>query len=149
MLAALFAAGVGATPASACAPADPAPVANTLRTLYAAAMSGDAAGMQAVFAPGFYAFDGGRRFDGAGMVALVKGVQANGRTAVWTVNDPDVHITCNTARIAYVNRGAFTDASGTTPITWLESADLVFEGGRWRIAFFHSTRAGPPPPAKP
>ena len=143
-----LAAGLAATPAKACPPADPAAVADTLRAMYAAAVKDDAPGMQAVFAPGFYAFDGGKRFDGPGMAALVKGAHDAGRTLVWTVQEPDVHFACDQARIAYVNRGSVTDTAGTMPLTWLESADLVFTGGRWRIAFFHSTRVPPPAPAK-
>ena len=149
MLAALlFTSGLAAaaTPAKTCPPADAKAVADTLRAMYAAAVRDDAAGMEAVFAPDFYAFDGGARFDGPGMAALVKGAHAAGRTYVWTVDEPDVHIACDHARIAYVNRGSVADASGTTPVTWLESADLVFAGGRWRIAFFHSTRVPPPAP---
>ena len=151
MLAALvLAAGLSAAaPAKTCAPADPAPVVDTLRAMYAAAMKSDFAAMQAVFAPGFYAFDGGRRFDGPGMAAMVEGAQGAGGLYVWTVNEPDVQIACDQARIAYVNRGSMANAAGTTPVVWLESADLVFEGGRWRIAFFHSTRVPPPPPIKP
>jgi ketosteroid isomerase-like protein len=130
----------------ACAPTDPQPVAAALREMFAAATVDDFARMRAVFTPDFYAFDGGRRFDGLGMAELIKGAHKSGRTLVWTVQKPDVHIACDTAWIAYVNRGSATDASGTQALTWLESAVLRFEGGKWRIAFFHSTRV---PPAAP
>jgi ketosteroid isomerase-like protein len=132
--------------APACAPTDPQPVVATLREMFAAATVDDVPRMQAVFTPDFYAFDGGHRFTGMGMADLIKGAHKSGRTLVWTVQEPDVHIACDTAWIAYVNRGSVTDASGTQPLTWLESAVLRFEAGKWRIAFFHSTRV---PPAAP
>jgi ketosteroid isomerase-like protein len=60
---------------------------------------------------------------------------------VWTVNEPDVHISGDFAWIAYVNRGSIKDASGTENVTWLESAVLQKEKDAWRIRFLHSTRA--------
>jgi hypothetical protein len=44
-------------------------------------------------------------------------------------------------RIAYVNKGSITDASGTTVNqNWLESAFLQTQAGVWKIVFMHSTR---------
>jgi hypothetical protein len=40
------------------------------------------------------------------------------------VTEPDVHISGNTAWIAYVNKGSITDRSGTIDQKWLESAFL-------------------------
>jgi hypothetical protein len=40
----------------------------------------------------------------------------------WNVTEPDVHISGDTAWIAYVNKGSITDASGTAKQNWLESA---------------------------
>ena len=136
----------GHVQAQTCAPSDPAPVAQTLRDMYAAAMADSAPGMQASFAPDFYAFDGGRRLSAAELEALVKGLHAAGKIYVWTVQEPQVHLVCDTAWITYVNRGSVTDVGGTQALTWLESAVLRYDGGRWRIQFFHSTRV--PAPAK-
>jgi hypothetical protein len=62
-----------------------------------------------------------------------------------SVTQTDVHVSGNTAWIAYVNHGTVTDASGTIHRKWLESAFLKREAGRWKIVFFHSDRVPPPP----
>ena len=51
-----------------------------------------------------------------------------------------VHISGDTAWIAYVNKGSITDASGTAKQNWLESAFLEKQAGNWKIVFMHSTR---------
>jgi hypothetical protein len=40
-----------------------------------------------------------------------------------------------------LDRGSVGDASGTQPMSWLESAMLHYQGQRWHIQFLHSTRA--------
>src|SRR5260370_27373990 len=65
---------------------------------------------------------------------------------MWNVTEPDVHISGNTAWIAYVNQGSITDASGTVSQKWLESAFLQKQGGIWKIVFMHSTRVPVAPP---
>jgi hypothetical protein len=128
--------------AATCPPADPQAVAGTMRDMYAAISVDDGARLNAtIFAPGFYAYDGGKRFSGPELVALIAGAHKAGKAYVWMVQEPDVHVACDRAWIAYVNRGSVTDASGVLPVTWLESAVLKFDGTRWRIEFFHSTRA--------
>ena len=139
--AALGAAMAGQAQAATCPKADPDAVAAALRAMYVAAATDDEAGFKAVFAPDFYAFDGGRRFDGMGLAELIKGAHKSGAIFQWQVTEPVVHFACDTAWITYVNRGAVGDASGTRPMTWLESAILKYDGARWRIQFFHSTRA--------
>jgi len=116
-------------------------VVETMRAMFAAATQDDDAGLKQIFADDFYAFDGGGRFDGMELADLIKTAHAAGKSFVWTVNEPDVRLEGNWAWIAYHNRGSITDAAGTTPMTWLESAALNFDGQRWRIRFFHSTRA--------
>jgi ketosteroid isomerase-like protein len=118
-------------------------VANTLRDMYAALSADDMAKFKSIVTDDFYAYDLGRRYDGAALALLVMGLHKEGKKLVWTVNKPDVHIDGNTACIAYVNTGSVGDATTVTPMTWLESAMLRRDGGRWRIAFFHSTRAQP------
>ena len=120
---------------------DAAAVAETLREMYAAVATQDRAHLATIFTPGFYAFDLGKRFDGMALVDLIEAAMAAGRRFVWTVNEPDVRIFGDRAWIAYVNRGSVGDADSTTPVTWLESAMLVRVDSRWRIEFFHSTRA--------
>jgi hypothetical protein len=124
----------------ACPSSSAAAVADTIREIFAALSVDDDAGLTRVLAPDFYAFDAGRRFDGPALVALVKSAHKAGKTLVWTVNEPDVHIACDRAWIAYVNRGSVGDAAGSQPVIWQESANLRFEDGRWRIEFLHSNR---------
>jgi hypothetical protein len=94
-------------------------------------------------APGFYIFDGGLRFNGDTIMAFIKAQHAAGKHYEWNVTEPDVHISDDTAWIAYVNKGSITDASGTTQLKWLESAFLQKQAGNWKIVFMHSTRVPP------
>ncbi len=65
---------------------------------------------------------------------------------VWTVNEPEVHGTCDSAWISYVNRGSMADAThAKRDMTWLESAFLLKDGGVWRIHFFQSVAVPPAP----
>ncbi len=131
--------------AGTCPPADPKSVVAAMSGTYGAMMAHDSAAVSASFTSDFYAFDGGKRYDGAALPKLIADTQASGKTYVWSVRNPDVHITCDRATIAYVNVGSVTAAAGTIPRTWLESAILRFEEGRWRIEFLHSTRVAPAP----
>lgn len=133
----------GAQAAPTCAPADPALVAQTARDAFTAAKADDAAGFRALIADDFYAYDGGKRFDGMALFDLIKAAHAAGKTYDWSVDQPDVKQGCDWAFIAYVNHGSITDAKGKTALTWLESDLMRWQGGRWRIAFLHSTRAAP------
>lgn len=123
------------------AAADKAQVTEVVRSMFAALAANDAGKFRAVIAPDFYAFDVGKRFTGDALLELIKTAHAAGNVYVWTVNEPDVHISGDIAWIAYVNRGSIKDASGTEDVTWLESAVLQKEKGAWRIRFLHSTRA--------
>lgn len=109
--------------------------------MFVAATTDDLKLFHTVAAPDFYAFDGGKRYDGDALMDLVKGLHAAGSVYVWTVNEPEVHISCNTAWVTYVNRGSVQNASGTTKVTWLESVILEKEAGRWRVRFASSARA--------
>jgi len=123
-------------------PADQAAVADTLRNLYKAAAADDLAGFNAVVAPGFYAFDGGTRFDGDAIMKAIGQYHAKGVRFVWTVTQPDVHVHCDEAWIAYVNQGSIQMKPDSAPIptTWVESAVLERKSGGWKLVFFHSTR---------
>jgi len=96
--------------------------------------------LNTVIAPDFYICDGGARFDGDGIMTLIKAQHAAGKRFEWNVTEPDVHISGNTAWIAYVNKGSITDASGTTNQKWLESAFLEKQADVRKIVFMHSTR---------
>jgi ketosteroid isomerase-like protein len=120
--------------------ADQDQVTETIRSFFAAAAADDLDKLHAVATPDFYAFDAGGRFTRDALMDLIKAAHAAGKVYLWTVNEPDVHISGDIAWIAYVNHGSIKDASGTKDVTWLESAVLQKEKGMWRIHFFHSTR---------
>jgi hypothetical protein len=115
-------------------------IVNTVSTIFAAARTDDVAKFDSVIASGFYIFDGGARFDGDGIMTFIKAQHAAGKRYEWNVTEPDVHISGNTAWIAYVNKGSIDDGSHTVNQNWLESAFLQKEAGVWKIVFMHSTR---------
>ena len=121
--------------------ADQIQVTEAVRSMFAALTADDLAKFRAVTTPDFYAFDVGKRFTGDVLMDLIKAAHAEGKVYVWTVNEPEVHISGDIAWITYVNHGSIKDASGTKNVTWLESAVLQKGKGIWRIHFFHSTRA--------
>jgi ketosteroid isomerase-like protein len=123
-------------------------VVDTVSTVFTAARADDLAKFDSVIAPGFYIFDGGARFNGDSIMALIKAQHAAGKRYEWNVTEPDVHISGDTAWIAYVNKGSITDASGTVNQNWLESAFLEKQAGAWKIVFMHSTRVPVAPPEK-
>ena len=122
--------------------ADKPAVAETLRTMYAVAMKNDVAGFDALLAPGFYMYDNGHRYEGDEiMTKVMPGYTQKGFKFVWSVQEPVVEVDCNTAWIAYVNKGSVTMPDGKKmDMTWLESAVLEKRDGRWLLRFFHSTR---------
>ena len=121
-------------------------IVNTVRTIFTAAHTDDVAKFDSVLASDFYIFDGGARFNGDAIMAFIKAQHAAGKRYEWNVTEPDVHISGNTAWMAYVNKGSITDASGTVNQQWLESAFLEKREGVWKIVFMHSTRVPMPPP---
>ena len=122
---------------------DQAQVTEIVRSMFAAMAAGDIAKFREVITPDFYAYDVGKRFTGDALIDLIKKAHAAGDVYVWTVTEPEVHISGEIAWITYVNRGSVTSKSGKTDLTWLESAVLEKEKGTWRIRFLHSTRVPP------
>jgi ketosteroid isomerase-like protein len=119
---------------------DQAQVVQAMRSMYVAATNDDLAKFHSVVAPGFYAFDGGERFNSDALMEIAKRLHAAGKILVWKVTEPEVHVAGDTAWITYVNKGSVRDSSGTRNLSWLESAVLTKQNGSWRIQFFHSTR---------
>lgn len=117
---------------------------DTVSTIFTAASTDDVAKFDSVISPDFHIFDGGVRFKGDSIMAFIKAQHAAGKRYEWNVTEPDVHVSGDTAWIAYVNKGSIDDASGTKQ-NWLESAFLVKQGGDWKIVFMHSTRVAPAP----
>jgi hypothetical protein len=128
---------------SNCAPASVAQTdtVNAITDLFTAAQADDDAGFKAHITTDFYAYDGGKRFDGVALWSLIKSLRAAGKKYEWSVTEPEVHLQCDWAWVTYVNKGAVTDASARQEVTWLESAILRYEERHWRVQFLHSTRA--------
>lgn len=132
-----------AEPGCARAPAANAQVLEAMGRWYQALRTDDPAAFAAETTPDFKAFDGGGVYPGVNLSAAVKAAHAAGKIFTWSMDDPQVRIDCHTAWVTYVNHGAVTTAAGTKPVVWLESAVLVLQAGRWRLAFFHSSPASP------
>ena len=84
----------------------------------------------ALQAPGFYAYDGGERYDGTALGELLRGVKAEGTRVEWNLHDVDVHVACDQAWAAWVNSGAGGKPGAMQPVTWLESMVLRYQAGR-------------------
>jgi hypothetical protein len=121
-------------------PAEQRQIADTVSTVFAAARTDDVAKFDSVIATDFYIFDGAARFNGDAIMTVIKAQHAAGKRYEWNVTEPDVHISGDTAWIAYVNKGSISDAPGTVNQNWLESAFLEKQAGTWKIVFMHSTR---------
>lgn len=123
-------------------PGDDAAVVQTVRSMFRAATNDDFKAFDALVEPGFYMYDNGQRFDGDAIMKLIAGAHAKGMKLVWNVTQPDVHVNCDEAWIAYVNDGSMQQGPSdpVVPVKWLESAVLRRDGGAWKVVFFHSTR---------
>jgi hypothetical protein len=132
----------GAQSRCAAKPGDEAAIVGAVRSMYAAATVDDRAKLNSIFAPGFYMFDGGKRFNGDSIMDEMEAFYAKGAKFVWAVTQPDVHVNCDEAWIAYVNQGSVQMSADAAPIStkWLESAVLQRQNGVWRIVFLQSTR---------
>jgi ketosteroid isomerase-like protein len=119
-------------------------IVDRMNAMFTALQKDDAAGLNSILAPDFYMFDGGHRFNGEGVMAQIRTLQDSGKRFEWSVTEPDVHVSGNTAWIAYVNQGSITDASGSVNQQWLESAFLERQTGLWKVRFVHSTRVPKP-----
>ena len=129
--------------------ADQTQIVDAVKTIFTAVQADDVALLNRVVAPDFYIYDGGSRFNGDGILDLIKAQQAAGKRFERKITEPDVHIRGNAAWIAYVNKGTITDGSGTTDLKWLESAFLEKQAGAWKVVFMHSTRVPVPAGMEP
>jgi ketosteroid isomerase-like protein len=115
-------------------------IVKTVSTLFAAFRADDSQELDSVVTSDFYIFDGGVRFNAESLMTFIKAQHAAGKRYEWSVTDPDVHVSGNTAWIAYINKGSIGDAAGSASQQWLESAFLEKQAGIWKIEFMHSTR---------
>jgi hypothetical protein len=145
LAAVLFSGAAQAAPA--CAPKGSGPaVEAAVRAWFDAGRRDDLAALAKIQAPGFYAYDGGKKYEGLALGELVKGAHASGVKIEWGLHDFDIHMACDQAWVAWVNTGASGKAGAMQPVTWLESAVFGWQGGAWRMEFLHSARVPPPPP---
>jgi hypothetical protein len=127
----------------ACAPAGTAEdqVVRAIRTMFEAARTDDMTKFNSVAEPEFYAYDGGKLFQGSALMDYIQQAHAAGKVFEWNLTEAKVHVSCDVAWVTYINKGAVQDSSGRQDLTWLESAILDYRGGHWLIHFLHSTRA--------
>ena len=122
--------------------ADVAEIRTTIATLYDALKRDDVATFRSVVAPGFYSFDGGARFAGDELMQLIIGRHADGWVFEWNLGEPEIAVHGDMAWATWLNQGFVQDPRGKRDaVAWLESAVLCKDAGRWRILFFHSSRA--------
>lgn len=135
-----------AAPAACPAPtsADAVAAEGVVRRFFREAAADRIDAAQALLAPGFYAFDAGRRFDGAELTDAVKSAHADGTTLEWNLGPMDVHTDCTTAWASWINRGRVGKAPDLRPATWQESAVLERVGAAWKVRFLHSNRITEP-----
>jgi ketosteroid isomerase-like protein len=115
-------------------------IVRAVNTVFAAVRANDSQELDSVVTPDFYIFDGGVRLSADSLMTLIKAQYAAGKQYEWSVTDPDIHVSGNTAWIAFINKGRISDAAGSAEQQWLESAFLEKQAGIWKIAFMHSTR---------
>lgn len=96
-----------------------------------------------LFAPGFYAFDGGKRFQGDELLQLVLKLHKSGVVIRWNLGPIDVHVSGDLAWAAWENHGSAGVPPAEKPVAWQESAVLKRENGAWRFVFLHSNRVDP------
>lgn len=141
----VLAISVGSAAHAACVerPTDKADVAAAVQGFFDALAEGEAARLAETTTADFYAFDVGKRYTGASLAAVIAEAKATAAVPVWSLQDMDVRVGCDTAWAAWINRGSVGPRDRPTPVVWLESAALRRVEGRWRVAFLHSSRAAP------
>lgn len=127
-------------PAGARPPSEESQVIAAMEAMYGALEVDDSARLATLLAPDFYAFDGGRDFKGMELAYFIRQAHASGKVFRWTVTKPSVHLKADIAWITYENVGSVGTGTDLKAQTWLESAVLRKQAGRWRIMFLHSTR---------
>jgi len=119
--------------------ADKQAAVEAVRTMFDALSDRDMARYRSVMAPGFYAFDMGKRMTADELTEVVEDAREAGMNFDWKVTEPKVRVQGPMAWVTYVNRGAMQRGDNRQALTWLESAVLRKDAGAWRIQFLHST----------
>lgn len=126
-----------------CPPADmaKAEVEQTIRDFFDALRGEGELAFEDVTTPGMYSFDVGQRFEGRALADLIIDALADGVEINWSLGPMDTEVACNVAWSQWKNTGSVGTQPEVAPVSWLESAVLVYEEGRWKVDFFHSQRA--------
>jgi ketosteroid isomerase-like protein len=114
-------------------------IAQTVQDMLSAAQRADVEAFDKVTEPGTIFLEGGKKMSRDAIFSLVTAHPPSGMTMQWSVTEPDVHVSGNTAWISYVDKGLLTGDVTVKHMTWLESAVLEKAGVRWRIVLFHSS----------
>ena len=114
-------------------------IARTIQDMFSAAERADVEAFDKVTEPNTVFLEGGKQMGRDAIFALVTAHPPGGMKMQWSVTEPDVHVTGNTAWISYIDQGLLTNDNTVKHLTWLESAVLEKAGARWRIVLFHST----------
>jgi len=77
--------------------ADQTQIVNTVSTIFTSARTDDVAKFDSVIESDFYIYDGGVRYNGDAVMAVIKALHAAGKRYEWNVTEPGVHISGNTA----------------------------------------------------
>ena len=138
----LFTQSVAAESAQ-CAPSETAKadVEQTIRDFFDTLRGEGELAFEDVTTSSMYSFDVGERFEGRALADLIIGVLAEGVEINWSFGPMDTKVACNVAWSQWDNTGSVGTPPDVNPVSWLESAVLVYEEGRWKIDFFHSQRA--------
>lgn len=139
----ILAISLGSAAHAACEgrPTDKADVAAAVQGFFDALGVGEAGRLAETTTADFYAFDVGKRYTGPALAAVIAEAKATASVPVWSLQDMDIRLGCDTAWAAWINRGSVGPRERPTPIVWLESAALRRVDGRWRLEFLHSSRA--------
>lgn len=128
--------------------ADASAIIETVRAWYDSEIPGDIDQWHAQVTPDFYVFDEGTRSTGDEMFHDVHSMiqsflrQDPTITRKLSLDDQRIEVDCNTA-LATFTLHVSIDAPQLdkhTESAWLESYWLKKQDGRWRIAFYHTTR---------
>ena len=126
-------------------PGDAAAVVGTINGFFDAASRDNLAQFKRYITRDFYAYDGGRIYRGDALLKTIMALHGKGYKFVWSVTEPDVHLLCDDAWIAYTNKGSIkAPDQPVVPTTWLKSAFLRHTHYGWKLVFFHSTRVPVP-----
>ena len=130
-----------ASPTCPASPRAEAEIERAVHAFYDALRADDLVAFRRVTTVRFYSFDGGDRYDGTALAEFVRDAHAKGVQLTWSVGPLDTQRRCDVAWTAWKNVGSAGTPPDIKPVSWLESAVLVHQGGVWKIDFFHSHRA--------